>query len=217
MQSTKLSVVNLREFVERVTGELASLLTAEIELRVSEALESLRSEAPGPGPGSSTDGRRAGRLCPVPGCGKPGAGPRNRWFCREHAEKLSVEEQKGILARTKRQAAEGKLPTEIPSELIVRIPPRVQRAHKPLDMSCRVEGCPNRSRGPRAGFICDQHRASMPPEEWEAAREAYNARKRAVAPPAEALDANNGSADDAKQHEALAVPPILRKAEVREA
>jgi hypothetical protein len=214
MQSSKVSVVNLREFVERMTAELASLLTAEIEQRVSEALESLRSEAPSTS--SSSDGRRAGRLCPVPGCGKAGAGPRNRWFCREHAEKLSVEEQKSILARTKRQAAEGKLPTEIPSELVVRIPPRVQRAHKPLDMSCRIEGCPNRSRGPRAGFICDQHRASTPPEEWEAAREAYNSRRRAAVSPAEPDEAHHLPSGDETPREALPVPPILRKAEARE-
>src|SRR5204862_6608306 len=37
----------------------------------------------------SAAGRAAGRpngvrLCANPGCKNPGAGPRNRWFCREH-------------------------------------------------------------------------------------------------------------------------------------
>src|SRR5437868_7969222 len=48
-------------------------------------------------------GRRIGiRMCPFPGCKNPGAGPRNRWFCREHARSVPVREQKRILAeRTK--------------------------------------------------------------------------------------------------------------------
>jgi hypothetical protein len=30
-----------------------------------------------------------------------------------------------------------------------------------LDMSCRVEGCKNRSRGPRFHFLCAQHEKSL--------------------------------------------------------
>jgi hypothetical protein len=30
-----------------------------------------------------------------------------------------------------------------------------------LDMSCRVEGCKNRSRGPRFHFLCSQHEKSL--------------------------------------------------------
>src|SRR6267143_994937 len=37
------------------------------------------------------------RLCPNPGCKNPGAGPRNRWFCREHARSVPIREQKRIL------------------------------------------------------------------------------------------------------------------------
>ena len=52
-------------------------------------------------------GRRAGiRMCPYPGCKNAGAGPRNRWFCREHARSVPVREQKRILAeRTKEDQA----------------------------------------------------------------------------------------------------------------
>jgi len=154
---------------------------------------------------SEQDGRRAGRLCPVPGCGEAGAGPRNRWFCREHARKLSAAEQKSILERNKRLAAEGKLPTAVPAQRIVRIPAKAPRPRRMLDMSCRVEGCPNRSRGPRAGFICDMHRAQISPEEQKEARERWNARNRgAPVPPSEIP----------RETPVIApVPPIVRKAE----
>src|SRR3954465_5005952 len=150
------------------------------------------------------DGRRSGRLCPVPGCGRPGAGPRNRWFCRDHADKLSVSEQKAILERNRRLAAEGKLPTLVPAQRIVRLPPKQPRQRRPLDMTCRVEGCPNRSRGPRVGFICDLHRAQLSPEEQRETRERWNQRHKAgIAQP------------EPKREPAPApspVPPIIRKA-----
>jgi len=50
------------------------------------------------------------RLCPAPGCKNPGAGPRNRWFCRDHAKSLPVKEQKRILAeRAKANQAAARL------------------------------------------------------------------------------------------------------------
>jgi hypothetical protein len=70
-------------------------------------------------------------------------------------------------------------------------------------MTCRVEGCTNRSRGPRAGFICDQHRAKLTPEEMKDAREVYKARLKGQA----ARPAQTGPKAVAP------VPPIVRKAE----
>src|SRR2546426_3114079 len=55
---------------------------------------------------------------------------------------------------------------------------RGRRAGRKLDMRCRVEGCKNTSRGPRFGFICDEHRRSLSKKEQQAAREAYNAKKK---------------------------------------
>jgi hypothetical protein len=43
-----------------------------------------------------------------------------------------------------------------------------------LDMTCRVAGCKNRSRGPRFGFICDEHSKKLSQKEKVAAREAWN-------------------------------------------
>lgn len=181
--------VDLRALVEQLTGQLTELVAAEVERRVAETLGSLRAEA--------KVSSRPVRLCPVPGCGKPGAGPRNRYFCSAHAKDISKEEQRSILERTKRLQAEGKLPQDL--SRVVRLPPRGPRSHRPLDMSCRVEGCGNRSRGPRAGFICDTHRAQLTPEEQAEARARWNQRKKAEAGPAVSAAA------------VTPVPPIVRK------
>ncbi len=52
---------------------------------------------------------------------------------------------------------------------------RSARKGKKLDMTCRVEGCTNKSRGPRFGFICDDHRKKLGKKEQQAAREAWKA------------------------------------------
>ncbi len=52
-----------------------------------------------------------------------------------------------------------------------------RRKGKKLDMSCRVAGCKNRSRGPRFGFICDEHRKKLNKAAQAAAREAWKAKK----------------------------------------
>src|SRR3954464_9452069 len=195
-----------RAVLDRFARDLMDLLKAHVEEQVAAAVSRLRPVANGHAP--KTDGRRSGRLCPVAGCGETGAGPRNRWFCREHARKLSTAEQKSILERNRRLASEGKLPTAIASQQIVRLPPRPQRARRALNMSCRVEGCTNRSRGPRAGFICDVHRAELSPDEQRAARERWNARMKGQrAPPI----------SEPPKSLPTPVPPIVRKAEPAEA
>jgi hypothetical protein len=198
---------SFRSLIDRFTRELTAAVAQHVEAEVSAALSRLQLDAGGAR--GRLDGRRSGRLCPVPGCGEAGAGPRNRWFCKEHASKLSAAEQKSILERNRRLAAEGKLPTAVPAQRIVRLPAKSPRPRRALDMSCRVDGCHNRSRGPRAGFICDQHRSELSPEEQRTARERWNARQKggaaapAPAPSAKALPAP--------------VPPIVRKAESAEA
>jgi hypothetical protein len=75
-------------------------------------------------------------------------------------------------------------------------------------MSCRVEGCTNRSRGPRAGFICDQHRAELSTDEQRAARERWNARQKG---------GTETTAVEQSKTMPAPVPPIVRKAESAEA
>jgi hypothetical protein len=190
---------SFRTLVERFAQDLSAAIGTFVQQQVNDAVARASAGR------LDADRRRSGRLCPVPGCGEPGAGPRNRWFCRDHARKLSPAEQKSLVERNKRLAAEGKLPTAVPAQRIVRLPPKAPRPRRTLDMSCRLEGCPNRSRGPRAGFICDMHRAQLSPEEQRDARERWNARRRgAEAPPPE----------PSREPPVVApVPPIVRKAE----
>ena len=196
---------SFRSVIDRFTRELTAVISRQVDEQVSAALSRIQV---GGGMRVHLDGRRSGRLCPVPGCGEPGAGPRNRWFCKDHASKLSAAEQKSILERNRRLAAEGKLPTAIPAQRIVRLPAKARRPRRALDMSCRVEGCLNRSRGPRVGFICDQHRAELSAEEQRAARERWNARQRG---------ATAAAAPEQAKALPAAVPPIVRKAESAEA
>lgn len=197
---------SFRSLIDRFTRDLTAAIAQQVEEQVAAALS--RMKVTGNVGRGRFDGRRSGRLCPVPGCGEAGAGPRNRWFCKEHSSKLSATEQKSILERNRRLAAEGKLPTAVPAQRIVRLPARSPRPRRALDMSCRVEGCTNRSRGPRAGFICDQHRAELSADEQRAARQRWNARQK-----------GGGSTPVAEQTKALPapVPPIVRKAESAEA
>ena len=196
---------SFRSVIDRFTRELTAVISRQVEEQVSAALSRIQV---GGGARVHLDGRRSGRLCPIPGCGEAGAGPRNRWFCKDHASKLSAAEQKSILERNRRLAAEGKLPTAIPAQRIVRLPAKAPRPRRALDMSCRVEGCLNRSRGPRVGFICDQHRAELSAEEQRAARERWNARQRG---------ATAAAAPEQAKALPAAVPPIVRKAESAEA
>jgi hypothetical protein len=48
-------------------------------------------------------------------------------------------------------------------------------AGRKLDMSCRVAGCKNQSKGPRFGFMCADH-MKLPKKEQQAAREAWKAK-----------------------------------------
>lgn len=120
-------------------------------------------------------GGSGARMCPAPGCRRPGAGPRNRFFCREHARSLSKAAQDRILAKARRDA-----PREASSARAARVSSR-RKPRGPLDMSCRVEGCKNTSRGPRYGFICDEHLKTLGKKQQQEAREKYKARRAAAA------------------------------------
>src|SRR3954468_3977036 len=139
---------SFRALIDRFTDELTAAIASHVEEQVAAALSHLRVST------GRADGRRSGRICPVAGCGRPGAGPRNRWFCKDHAKRLSASEQKGILERNRRLLAEGKSPSA-PAHRFMRLPAWPPRPRRALDMSSRFDGCPTRPRGPRAGYICD--------------------------------------------------------------
>lgn len=126
------------------------------------------------GPAVERAGRASGaRMCPAPGCRRPSAGPRNRFFCSDHARSLSTAAQDRILAKASREA-----PRQPAS---ARVGIRRRKPRGPLDMRCRVEGCKNLSRGPRFGFICDEHLKSLSKKQQQEAREKYKAQRAAAA------------------------------------
>ena len=148
---------NLNGILEKFIEQFASVVAA----RASAMLSRTR--------GGSVQGRKGGRavrICPFPGCRNPGNGPRNRWFCREHSKSVPVREQKRILAERAQKGG---------AALVVKAKSRRVSANKgrKLDMHCRVEGCKNDSRGPRFGFICDDHRKKLSAKEQRDARETW--------------------------------------------
>lgn len=153
----------LDQFIERFASQLASRLRS----KVSGTQPAARSGRPGR-PAGKVSGR-TGRICPVPGCGKPGAGPRNRWFCSEHAKSVPRAEQNRLLDKARAQLAAS------PKASSAKASKRGRPGRK-LDMRCRVAGCKNMSRGPRFGFICDEHK-KLSKADQQAARDAYNKKK----------------------------------------
>ena len=156
---------NLSPFLERrMAKPIHGLLDRLIEQFASAiALRAEQMFARSAAGRSSRLGAVSLRLCPAPGCKNPGAGPRNRWFCRDHAKSVPVKEQKRILAeRAKANQAAARIA-------------RASRGGRRLDMRCRVEGCKNTSRGPRFGYICDKHRSELTAKEQREARAKWNA------------------------------------------
>ena len=140
----------LEKFIEQV----ASAVAAQVFERIGRA----GGRASTPAAASAQ-----GRICPSPGCRKAGAGPRNRWFCKEHARSVPVKEQKRLLADAREE-----------SQGSARLARGGGKA-RTLDMKCRVEDCKNKSRGPRFGYICDEHQKSLSAKEQQGARDKYKA------------------------------------------
>ncbi len=149
----------LHGMLENVIEQFAAAIAARTQALLAKSTR---------GAGKQARGGRAGpRMCPYPGCKNPGNGPRNRWFCKEHSKSVPVREQKRILAERAQSGG---------AALVVRRKKRVgANKGKKLNMICRVEGCKNVSRGPRFGFICDEHRKKLSAKEQSAAREQWKA------------------------------------------
>ena len=135
-----------------------------IAARVGDILAKTTRAARGSPTGGA--GKKRSFPCPYPGCKNPGNGPRNRWFCEKH-QTLPVREQKRILAERATKSGGAAL-------TVRRRGPSPMKGRK-LDLHCRVEGCKNMSRGPRFGFICDDHRKKLSAKEQQAARDKWKA------------------------------------------
>jgi len=156
---------SLHGMLEKFIDQFASAVAARANELI--ARQSPRSAA---GPGR----RKGSRICPYPGCKNLGAGPRNRWFCHEHAKSVPVREQKRILAQ---RAAKGGAALVMKGRKRGASPMK----GKKLDMSCRVQGCKNVSRGPRFGFMCEKHLEELSPKQQREAREKWKTARQKAA------------------------------------
>jgi len=120
--------------------------------------------------GRSKAGAGGPRMCPNPGCTRPGAGPRNRWFCREHARSVPEREQRRMLAERK-----------VANQTAARAARAAEGGLK-LDMRCRVARCKTMSRGPRFGYMCDKHLSKLSSKEQSVARQKWNLAHAATSP-----------------------------------
>lgn len=159
--------------VQRITHELIEFISAQLQQRMEEALGAGMTVAPS----SRTqpkkrkpEKRRRGRL--------PFAQERSTPARRE----VAAPPKKPAVVETKRAVAVKASPAAIETRFATEVAVRRVDGSSPsemprtLDMNCRVEGCGNRSRGPRMGFICDSHRALLSPEQQRRAREDYKVR-----------------------------------------
>jgi hypothetical protein len=148
-----------------------------MESLVQQLVESVVARLPAAmttGRAATGGGAVAGRAaCAVPGCGKPHSGPRYRFFCREHKASLGKREQDRILAE-RSSAGTGAGAGAARTASLTASRRTSPRKGKKLDMSCRVEGCPNVSGGPRHGFMCTKHQ-KLGKKAQLAARDAWKA------------------------------------------
>lgn len=89
---------SINAIVARAAGEIAEAVRRNI---ADEVVRIVAGAPQSPVPAR----RRPPILCPVPGCGKPGAGPKYGWFCREHVSLSAAEKEKARrAARTRARA-----------------------------------------------------------------------------------------------------------------
>ena|SRR5262245_9834158 len=99
----------LNTIVARAAGEIADAVRQNIADEVSRLVGGGRVG----GGGSTLALPRLGRkrrviYCPVPGCGKPGGGPKWGWFCAEHKDLPQSEKEKARSATRMRPRLTGR-------------------------------------------------------------------------------------------------------------
>jgi hypothetical protein len=194
---------NIEALIRRFAEDLESAIRAEIDARLKDALgrlssvtaPSVLSVSTAPQTRSQATGGKV-RMCPVPGCRNPAAGPKYGWRCRDHgasyrakqAAKSGGKSSGGITAPSNKPAPFIALPTPktaavIPAGVLIKKLPPGPTPHDPKragpPMECRCPGCILKSRGPRYEFFCADHYAAFNAEErkkytemWKNARAA---------------------------------------------
>jgi hypothetical protein len=83
-QTTSRLEDSLRRLTDEFVRRVAETIQAEVAREFQDRFQGFTQQIAGIQ--SLSLEKKPYRVCPVPGCGKAGAGPRYGWFCREHAE-----------------------------------------------------------------------------------------------------------------------------------
>lgn len=87
---------------ENIAAEVARLVQSS-GVSISAALTERATASSSSSSGAAAERKRRKILCPVPGCGRPGGGPKWGWFCAEH-KNLSPEEKEQARAASRAHA-----------------------------------------------------------------------------------------------------------------
>jgi hypothetical protein len=165
----------LDSLISRFVADVEAIVRKSIAARLQAVLDEIQVVRPSQdlaSPSRVIDRSRAPRLCPVPDCGKPAAGPRYRWRCREHGARspTSPPSQVGSAPAPQLALPRPKTPTIIPADVqITRLPPgpvpKERRTLTGPSVVCRLPGCTSKHSGPRYDLFCREHYAMLNVEE----------------------------------------------------
>jgi hypothetical protein len=102
---------NLEATLGEIVARTATEIAQAVRQNIAEEVSRLVGNGTTPRRGSPLVRRRRVILCPVPGCGKPGGGPKWGWFCATHKDLPAAEKEK---ARAATRARPDQAPAKAP-------------------------------------------------------------------------------------------------------
>jgi hypothetical protein len=102
---------SLDRTINRIVTDAAAAIAHAVRQNIADEVSRLVGSSAGAKANGLTFGgrrKRATILCPVPGCGKPGGGPKWGWFCADHKDLSPADKEKARAARRKRSARAAK-------------------------------------------------------------------------------------------------------------
>lgn len=169
------------EIVRECALRIEEAIREQVAARLDEAVaRALAARGMTDAVSANSSPMRPKRMCPVPGCGIPAAGPRYSWRCREHKD-VSKEALLRLRAETKVNGAASAKPSGVQGSVrMTKLPPGPapgERKRRGPPMECRTPGCTVKSRGPRFEFFCGEHFRAFSPEERRSLAEAFKQRR----------------------------------------
>jgi hypothetical protein len=92
----------LNDIVARAAAEIAQAVRDNVALEVTRMVGGVTGRGGSAGLVARVGRKRRTILCPVPGCGKRGGGPKWGWFCADHKD-LSAAEKEQVRSENRRR------------------------------------------------------------------------------------------------------------------